>query len=53
MVWDEASIVADRVRSDLATQMTIIQSATATTGMTAGTKAWDAFKKMLKTLSGD
>jgi hypothetical protein len=34
-VWDEASIVAERVKGIIATQAVLIQAATATTGFAA------------------
>jgi hypothetical protein len=53
MVWDEASIVADRVKGQLATQAVLIQAATATTGWAASQKTHEHFQGLIKQLSGE
>lgn len=52
-VFDEARLVVERRNGELATLGVIIQSATATTGMTAGKDAGTLFQNLIKRLTGD
>lgn len=52
-VFDEAKLLVDRRNGELATLGVIIQSATATTGMSASKDAGEHFKKLITSLSGD
>ena len=52
-VFDEAQLVVERKNADLISLGVVVQSATATTGMTASQDAADAFRALIETLSGD
>jgi hypothetical protein len=52
-VWDEASIVATRVKTHIATQAVLLQAATATTGWGASQKTHEHFQGLIKKLSGE
>lgn len=53
MVWDEATIIGERLKATLVTEAILVQAATATTGNTAGQKANQHWNKLIKTLSGE
>lgn len=53
MMFDEARLVVDRQNREMATIGVVIQSATATTGMTAGKEAGNHFKRLIEDLNGD
>lgn len=50
---DESRMVIERQNQQHVTLGVVIQSATATTGMTAGKQAQRAFSDLIETLNGD
>ncbi|WP_197163360.1 hypothetical protein [Novosphingobium aureum] len=50
---DEAELIVERQNRAYATIGMVVQSATATTGMTASKEAWDQFTGLIEGLNGD